>query len=149
MPKVHGLPLTLYDTHPGSSPGLDTNFLRITAMVAYTDIALESLVINLKTKLKSMTDARPSEIIAVKEKFVDDWKKIAARALDNISPEQKIAAFDKIAAGVIDLIETPQAWNEKDEDTDHYVFESVISGVFGPKIWNAVNELERLILGRF
>lgn len=112
------------------------------------DTALVALVKNLKAKLASMTDARPSEIMKVKEQFLDDWSETVKSALQNISDADKIKAFDAIAFGAFDIIKTPKTWIDShiDEDSAHYLYEDVMQNVFGPKLWDATNELENLNL---
>jgi len=110
------------------------------------DAKLNALVWDLKTKLAGMADARPSQILAVKEEFVLAWREVVKEALTGLSDAEKIAAFDALAAGVLELVTSPEKWVNKDSDADHYVFEDVVGAVFGDGVWRALNELGKLDL---
>lgn len=114
------------------------------------DARLITLVEQTKSLLTRMPDARPSEIMAVKERFGVQFIAMLAEAMADITPEEKIAAFDKLAARHIrELTEAVQRATKgtgfwQDEDEDHYTWESVRQCVLGPKIFGATNALEKL-----
>lgn len=107
------------------------------------DIQLLELVKNTEAQLHN---AHPSQIATIKEQFILDWRKITSNALHNLTIEEKLAAFDAIVKGAFEVIQSPEEWIEKADDTGHYIFEGVISNAFGPKIWDSLNALNHLNL---
>lgn len=113
------------------------------------DERLVVLVNETKTALAGMTDARPSEILAVREKFGADLLALVKQATADITPEQKIAAFDSLAEShVAELVETVQNALKgqgyyKDDDTVHYTWGAVQSAVLGSKA--PTHEFEALL----
>lgn len=117
------------------------------------DSTLVALVQKTSLQLGKMKDARPSEILAVKEQFAKECLALLAQTTADITPQQKIAAFDQLAAAQIKELTTQieNAVNGRgywlDEEAKDYDWEQIRNLVFGGKIFIATSRFERLLSG--
>ena len=116
------------------------------------DAEMVELTDRAKAQLASMRNARPSEKAAVREKLGDDLLALLGRALDGITPEQKIAAFDRLAEThvqeLVDEVKARMAGEHgEDSATEHYTWEAVREAVLGPNAFEATNRLSSLLGG--
>ncbi len=117
------------------------------------DEKLVALAMMTKGKLAKMKDARPSEIMAVKERFADQFLEVLkGMNVSDIPVEHKIAFFDIMAKGHVDGLITEvenrlsgEYCEDDDSDTAHYAWEAERQAVFGSRIFDATNELEGLL----
>lgn len=113
------------------------------------DEKMIALVTETKKTLAGMADARPSERMAVKEDFASKATTLIGQALLGISDAHKIAFFNALARGEIEILvtEIEQRSNgdyceDGQSDYEHGVSEEVSKAVFGSHIHKATNELE-------
>jgi hypothetical protein len=115
------------------------------------DAEAVKLVNATKAQLAGMKDARPSEVLAIKEAFGEAFLALLARAKDGITAEHKIKIFDELLEGEVEHLHDSimaalvDGSYFPDEDHDHYTYEAVVSGTLGNDIWTATNELETLL----
>ena len=117
------------------------------------DVKLLALVTETKAKLDRMKDARPSQIMAVKEDFAAALVAALDAPVDEISDAAKIAAFDAMRDNQVRILkEAVQRASQGrgyyfDEDEGHYTEEQVKKAVLGPKVYQATNHFETLLNG--
>lgn len=117
------------------------------------DTEAVALVQTVQANLAGMTDARPSQLLAAKEKFGEAFLAILRKAGQDITTEQKVALFDRLLqAEVGHYASTIEKALEGDGyflDDDHEgaTYEEVVQGTLGPRIYEALNELEDLLTG--
>lgn len=117
------------------------------------DEKLVALTIATRTKLAGMKDARPSEIMAVKEQFGADVLALLKTATASITAAQKIAFFDNAAASHIEQLTAAvnnalkgEGFHTRHEDDEgHWAWEAIRAAVIGPKAFKATNEFESLL----
>jgi hypothetical protein len=117
------------------------------------DIQAVALVKETQAKLTKMKDARPSELLALKEQFGEAFLEILTKAAAGITVEQKVKLFDELLAAQVENIITEineRMENTYCEDSDHvhYTYEAVVTGTLGADIFKATNELETLLSRR-
>ena len=114
------------------------------------DERLVALVNFTKAKLATMKNARPSEIMAVKEDFAAAFLDVLSKGVGDIPDVVKIAAFDSMAKNhlneLMEEVKDRAAGNYcEDSDSEHYAWEAVRIAVIGPRAFDATNELEKIL----
>jgi hypothetical protein len=97
-----------------------------------------------RNQLDAMGDARRSERARFAEDCIEAWSAAMRDAERQITDAEKIEAFDRLAAEVMCLARTPAAYSGRDGDAPQYLYEAVLQAVLGPRIFTALNEIERL-----
>ena len=80
------------------------------------------------------------EKIEVDIEFLRTWEKNVV-ALEDITSEQKIEAFDGLYSTIHDLVRQAVTDGQVDEDMDHWVYEQAVDVTLGKGVWEVINRL--------
>jgi hypothetical protein len=113
-------------------------------LVALTNAAVQ--------EMKSMKDARPSQVAALREKLGDDILAELGGVLEGITVEQKAAAFDSLARDQVEAIRkevkariSGDHCGDDGSDDQHYTWEDVRTLTLGKGIFEATNQFDKLL----
>ncbi len=73
-------------------------------------------------------------------KFLRTWEKNVV-ALEDITTEQKIEAFDELYSTIHDLVRQAVTDGYVDKDMDRWVYEQVVDVTLGNGVWEVINRL--------
>ncbi len=102
---------------------------------------------NAKIKALGKSNARESAYLVTKEELADAMVEALGRTLATMTPEEKVAAFDKIAKGRIKTMvgEVKAKLEDRycdDDDDERYLVEEVESAIFGKDFRKAFNVMD-------
>lgn len=108
---------------------------------------------NAKIKALGKSDARESAYLVTKEELADAMVEALGRTLAMMTPEEKVAAFDRIAKGRIDaMVEQVKAKLEDrycdDDDDEHYLVEEVETAIFGKGFHEAFMTMDKVFAAK-
>lgn len=94
-------------------------------------------------QVKAEIESKKRELEALEKSLSMDTRKMAIKDLSEFSDEEKIIEFDKIYNIVLNVVEEAEKNSYIDEDTDHYVYEDVMSIIARNKkdFWKYFNSL--------
>lgn len=104
-----------------------------------------------KIKALGKSNARESAYLVTKEELADAMVEVLGRTLSAMTPEEKVAAFDRIAKGRIETMVAEVKAKLEDrycDDDEHYLVEEVETAIFGKEFHKAFMTMGEVFAAR-